>query len=166
MLANRYKIAKLAQASNEQSNIMNEIKSIAQQNVVKRPASTLLEAARQHKLKRLERQMATENKQSSVVDNILNGVHKPTSRVIVKKIAAVPNVALIEKAKQRISLVKQQAAHSVKTIAHTQKGGRVAHVPEYSLADIPDVLQVSQETALPHLFYTSGLFRQPSPNFP
>ncbi|KAH1002418.1 hypothetical protein HUJ04_008506 [Dendroctonus ponderosae] len=145
MLANRYKIAKLAQASNEQDNIMNEIKSIAQQNAVKRPASTLLEAARQHKLKRLERQKAAETKQSSLVDNILNGVHKPTSqRVIVKKIAAVPNVALIEKAKQRISLVKQQAVHNVKTIAQTQKSGRVAHVPEYSLADIPDVLQAAK----------------------
>lgn len=148
ILTNRYRIAKMTQASNEQENIMNEVKNITQQSV-KRPATSLLEAARQHKMKRLlqqQQKLAEKDKPNvNIVDDILNGVHRPTAtqvKALPKKIAAVPNVALIEKAKQRISLVKQQRIDNVKTIAHTQKKGRQAHVPEYSLSDIPDVLQV------------------------
>lgn len=142
MLANRYKIAKMVQANQEQDQIMNEIKSITE----KKPSS-LLEAARLHKLKRLQQQKLAQQTKTTgnVVDDILNGIHKPSSsqpKVAPKKIAAVPNVALIEKAKERISLVKSRNTQNCKTVAQTQKGGRVAHIPEYNLSDIPDVLQV------------------------
>ncbi|XP_066157053.1 RNA exonuclease 1 homolog [Euwallacea fornicatus] len=146
ILANRYKIAKMAQASKEQENIIKEVKSIMQEP--KRPSS-LLEAARLHKLKRLQQQkLTTESPKAppNVVDDILNGVHRPgASQVkIPKKIAAVPNVALIEKAKERISLIKKQSLQNVKTVAHTQKGGRIAHVPDYTFEDVPDVFQADK----------------------
>ncbi|XP_076271986.1 uncharacterized protein LOC143203634 isoform X1 [Rhynchophorus ferrugineus] len=149
MLANRYKMAKLVQQNNEQENIMNEVKSMAQQQVMKRPATSLLEAARQLKMRKLE-QLKNQPPSTNVVDDILNGVHKPSPsqvKIQPKRIAAVPNVALIEKAKERISLIKQRTNVS-KTVAQTQKSGRVAHVPEFSLSDIPDVLQ-AEKSKLP-----------------
>ncbi|XP_050301018.1 RNA exonuclease 1 homolog isoform X2 [Anthonomus grandis grandis] len=145
ILTNRYKIAKLIQAKNEQESIINEIKTITQ--TAKRPATSLLEAARMHKIKRLQKAKELEKPKNNIVDDILNGVHKPSAppiKVQSKKIAAVPNVALIEKAKERISLVKRQREENVKTIAHTTKGSRVAHVPEYTLDEIPDVLQADK----------------------
>ncbi|XP_060535681.1 RNA exonuclease 1 homolog [Cylas formicarius] len=148
IMSNRYKIAKLAQANNEQENIMNEVRQIT----AIRSAPSLLEAARMHKLRRLERQKqaekaAAQKPSTNVVDDILNGAHKPgvsKVKLPVKKIAAVPNVALIEKAKERISLIKQRRLEPPRTVAQTQKSGRVAHVPEVSLPDIPDVLQADK----------------------
>nr|CAI5850402.1 unnamed protein product [Callosobruchus analis] len=142
MLANRYKLAKQAQANKEQELLMNEIE---QQTIsAKRPAQTLLEAARERKLLRLANaQVKTPN--TNIIDEILKGTSKvtPTQQVkIQKKIAPAQNVMLIQKAKERISKIKQVAP--VKTVAQTQKGGRVAHVPDSSLADIPDVLQADK----------------------
>ncbi|XP_030765961.1 RNA exonuclease 1 homolog [Sitophilus oryzae] len=151
ILANRYKVIKMSQQNNEQENIMNEVKTmISQPNPIKRQATSLLEAARMHKMKRIEEQKLNKQKKvssSNVVDDILNGVHKPTAnqvKIQPKKINAVPNVALIQKAKERISLIKQQRSETVKTVAQTQKSGRVAHVPEFTLSDIPDVLQADK----------------------
>lgn len=149
VLANRYRLAQLAQNNNEQENIMNEVRYITQQRI-KRPATNLLEAARQHKMKRLQEQRLKRKEQESssvnVIDSILNGTHTSSHqvKVVPKKIAAVPNVALIEKAKERISLIKQQRLQPAKTVAQTQKGGRVAHIPEHNLSDIPDVLQADK----------------------
>nr|CAH7727459.1 unnamed protein product [Callosobruchus chinensis] len=142
MLANRYKLAKQAQANREQELLMNELE---QQTIsVKRPAQTLLEAARQRKLLKLANaKVKTPN--TNIVDEILKGTSKvtPAPQVkIQKKIAPAQNVMLIQKAKERISKIKQVTL--VKTVAQTQKGGRVAHVPDVSLADIPDVLQADK----------------------
>ncbi|VEN47919.1 unnamed protein product, partial [Callosobruchus maculatus] len=142
MLTNRYKLAKQAQANREQELLMNEVEQ--QAIAVKRPAQTLLEAARERKLLRLANaQVKTPN--TNIVDEILKGTSKvtPAPQVKVqKKIAPAQNVMLIQKAKERISKIKQVAP--VKTVAQTQKGGRVAHVPDVSLSDIPDVLQADK----------------------
>ncbi|XP_018571383.1 RNA exonuclease 1 homolog [Anoplophora glabripennis] len=146
MLTNRYKIAKLAQANREQECIINEIKQTPLP--AKRPAPSLLEAAREHKLRRQQIQNKREDA-TCLVDDIIKGVAKPNSaqtKVTIKKIAPAQNVKLIEKAKERISKIKQTS--QVKTVAQTQKTGRVAHIPEVSLSDIPDVLQ-AEKSKLP-----------------
>ncbi|RZB39222.1 RNase T domain containing protein [Asbolus verrucosus] len=141
MMTNRLKLARLAQANNEQKNLMNGVKQIT----TKRPPPTLLEAARNYKLQK----MATQQKSSesgNVIDSILNNSkvslqHKP------KKIAPVQNVNSIQRAKARIDeLAKQKASETFnKTPAQTVKGAkRVAHVPDISLSDIPDVLNADK----------------------
>lgn len=145
VLANRYKIAKLAQASREQECIMNEIK---QTPLTKRPAPTLLEAAREHKLRKQNSQIKSEES-CCLVDDIIKGVSRPNAtqtKISIKKIAPAQNVKLIEKAKERISKIKQTT--QIKTVAHTQKSGRIAHIPENSLSDIPDVLH-AEKSKLP-----------------
>jgi RNA exonuclease 1 len=136
MMANRFKMAKVAQGNNEQKNIMNEIKQ-----TIKRPPPTLLEAARNQKLQK----MATKEKPSesiNLIDSILNSAkNKP------KKIAPVQNVNSIQRAKARIEeIAKQKALDTLnKTPAQTVKGAkRVAHVPDISLSDIPDVLNADK----------------------
>ncbi|EFA00159.1 RNA exonuclease 1 homolog [Tribolium castaneum] len=133
-MANRFKLAKLAQANNEQKNLMNEVKQ-----TVKRPAPSLLEAARNYKLQRLAKPKPSEN--ANVIDSILNSAkNKP------KKIAPVQNVNSIQRAKARIEeLAKQKATETLnKTPAQTVKGKRIAHVPDISLSDIPDVLNADK----------------------
>ncbi|XP_072385118.1 uncharacterized protein [Diabrotica undecimpunctata] len=144
MLTNRYKLAKQAQANREQELLINEV----QQTVVtKRPAPSLLEAARERKkIKEME-----QPKSVSLVDDILKGSKTITyastiNKLPPKKIAPVHNVMAITKAKEKISLIKPVTP--LKTIAQTQKGNRVAHVPDVSLSDIPDVLQ-AESSKLP-----------------
>ncbi|KAJ8924651.1 hypothetical protein NQ315_000802 [Exocentrus adspersus] len=146
VLTNRYKIAKLAQANREQECIINEVRQPAVS--AKRPAPTLLEAAREHKLRKQSHQ-ATISSTTSLVDDIIKGVAKPSTaqtKIHVKKIAPAQNVQLIQKAKERISKIKQTT--QIKTIAQTQKSNRIAHIPEVSLSDIPDVLQ-AEKSKLP-----------------
>ncbi|CAH1963971.1 unnamed protein product [Acanthoscelides obtectus] len=142
MLANRYKLAKEAQASREQELIMNELEQ--QTAPMKRPAQTLLEAARERKLIRLANAQV-KPPSANIVDEIIKGTSKTISMPQVKlqkKIAPAQNVMMIQKAKERISKIKHVTP--VKTVAQTQKGGRIAHVPDVSLADIPDVLQADK----------------------
>ncbi|XP_044270142.1 RNA exonuclease 1 homolog [Tribolium madens] len=134
-MANRFKLAKLAQANNEQKNLINEVKQ-----AVKRPAPSLLEAARNYKLQKLSsKPKPSEN--ANVIDSILNN-----SKSKPKKIAAVQNVNLIQRAKAKIEeLAKQKATETLnKTPAQTVKGKRIAHVPDISLSDIPDVLNADK----------------------
>ncbi|XP_028134559.1 RNA exonuclease 1 homolog [Diabrotica virgifera virgifera] len=143
-LANRYKLAKQAQANREQELLINEV----QQTVVtKRPAPSLLEAARERKkIKEMERP-----KSINLVDDILKGSKTLTygstlPKLPPKKITPVHNAMAITKAKEKISLIKPVTP--LKTVAQTQKGSRVAHVPDISLSDIPDVLQ-AESSKLP-----------------
>lgn len=142
ILTNRYKLAKMAQADREQELLINEI----QQPVpMKRPAPSLLEAARARKIRKV--QSASNQINTNIVDDILKGsINKtlppPTPR---PKIAPAQNVSLMAKAKERLSKIAQAPP---KTIVQTQKGSRVAHVPDVSLADIPDVLQ-AEKSKLP-----------------
>ncbi|KAJ3662818.1 hypothetical protein Zmor_007144 [Zophobas morio] len=136
MLANRFKLAKAAQANDEQKNIINEVK----QTAIKRPPPSLLEAARSYKLQKLSvKEKPSEN--VNLIDSILNSAkNKP------KKIAPVQNVNSIQRAKARIEeLAKKKATETIsKTTAQTVKGKRVAHVPDISLSDIPDVLNADK----------------------
>lgn len=133
MMANRFKLAKLAQADNEQKNIINEVKQ-----TVKRPPPSLLEAARNYKLQRLSKPKPSET--PNLIDSILN-----SSKNKPKKIAPVQNVNSIQRAKAKIEeLAKQKATETLKTPAQTIKGKRIAHVPDISLSDIPDVLNADK----------------------
>lgn len=138
MLANRYKLAKIAQMNREQELLMNEVQQSAP---IKRSAPSLLEAARARKIKRENSDMNYVN--TNIVDDILQGSNNKMGAPAPPrpKIAPAQNVSLMAKAKERISKIAQS---SPKTIAQTQKGPRVAHVPETSLADIPDVLQADK----------------------
>lgn len=138
ILANRYKMAKMAQANREQELLINEVQ---QPSSMKRPAPSLLEAARARKIKKETPIMNHVN--TNVVDDILKGASNKTVPIAVPrpKIAPAQNVSLMAKAKERISKIAQSTP---KTIAQTQKGARVAHVPDTSLADIPDVLQADR----------------------
>nr|XP_023028171.1 RNA exonuclease 1 homolog [Leptinotarsa decemlineata] len=142
-LANRYKIAHAAQARKEQELVMNEMQF---SRPLKRPAPSLLEAARERKIRR-ESLQQSQPKSTCLVDEILKGTSKTCSQVkIVTRIAPAQNVSLMAKAKERISKIKQTV--TVKTVAQTQKGNRTAHIPDVSLSDIPDVLQ-SDKSKLP-----------------
>lgn len=133
VMASRFKLAKLAQGSNEQKNLMAEIKQ-----PIKRPAPSLLEAAKLYSKK----QKTVPNKPTpNLIDKILTDANKKP-----KKIAPVQNVMSIQRAKARIDeLAKQKAQLTInKTPIQTQKGQRVAHVPDISLSDIPDVLNADK----------------------
>lgn len=136
VMTNRFKLAKIAQANKEQDNLVKEVKQITSTQI-KRPPPSLIEAARQHKIKRV----LHEEKKVSLVDQILNGA---TSKP--KKIAPVANVVSMQRAKAKIEEMTKKKAVNImnKTVAQTQKGSRVAHVPEFSLSDIPDVLQANK----------------------
>ncbi|XP_057663544.1 RNA exonuclease 1 homolog [Diorhabda carinulata] len=139
ILANRYKLAKQMQANREQELLINEVQ---QTTVVKRPAPSLLEAARERKrMREMEKPKST-----NLVDDILKGTktitYTPTQKLMSKKITPVHNVLAITKAKAMIP--KINPAKSIKTIAQTQKSGRVAHVPDVSLSDIPDVFNADK----------------------
>ncbi|XP_056642035.1 RNA exonuclease 1 homolog [Diorhabda sublineata] len=139
ILANRYKLAKQMQANREQELLINEVQ---QTTVVKRPAPSLLEAARERKrMREMEKPKST-----NLVDDILKGTktitYTPTQKLMSKKITPVHNVLAITKAKAMIP--KINPTKSIKTIAQTQKSGRVAHVPDVSLSDIPDVFNADK----------------------
>lgn len=137
MLNNRFKIARLAQANNEQKNILEEVRKPA----IKRPPPSLLEAAKNYKLQKMSQKKNIET--CNVIDSIINTSksNKPM------KIAPVQNVNSIQRAKARIEeLARQKAEETLqKTPAQTQKGAkRVAHVPDFSLSDLPDVLNADK----------------------
>lgn len=139
-LTNRYKLAKLAQANREQELLMNEIQ---QPSAIKRPAPSLLEAARARKIRK--EQEASNHININIIDDILKGSSNktvpPATPIPRPKIAPAQNVSLMAKAKERISKL---AKAPPKTVAQTQKGPRVAHVPDTSLSDIPDVLEADK----------------------
>lgn len=143
MLLDRFKIARSMQANREQENLMTEVK---QPTTLKRPAPTLLEAARQHKIKKLKAHNAGPS--TSLVDDIINGTASATPTVkpvVSRKIAPVQNFQSYQKAKERVEIAKQKTVNVAhKTVAQTQKSGRVAHVPDFNLSNIPDVLHADK----------------------
>ncbi|XP_044758915.1 RNA exonuclease 1 homolog [Coccinella septempunctata] len=138
IMNNRLKIAKAAQAYNEEKLITNEVK-----NVMKRPQpSQLFKPAKKPKFNEEKPFLPPSN--TSLIDEIIN---RTNSKPAVKKIAPVSNVLNIQKAKANLKILntKQTTEQSTKTIAQTNKTGkRQAHIPDYSLIDIPDVIDVDK----------------------
>ncbi|KAL3275282.1 hypothetical protein HHI36_020050 [Cryptolaemus montrouzieri] len=137
MMANRFKVMRTMQASNEEKLITNEVNRVTKRSA---PTPSLLEAAKKHKIQKV----ISSKPVTSLVDDIISGnKSKPT----LKKIAPVSNVMNIQRAKAQLEeLNKKRAAEQMsKTVAQTNKvGKRQAHIPEYSLNDIPDVLDVDK----------------------
>lgn len=137
IMANRFKIIKAAQADNEMKLITNELK-----NITKRPPpSQIFKPEKKYKLSATKSVVTTST--SSLIDDIIN---RSNTKPSFKKIAPVSNVINIQKAKANLMINNKQATERInKTIAQTNKAGkREAHVPDYSLSDIPDVIDVDK----------------------
>ncbi|KAL3275281.1 hypothetical protein HHI36_020049 [Cryptolaemus montrouzieri] len=136
-MANRFKVMRTMQASNEEKLITNEVNRVTKRSA---PTPSLLEAAKKHKIQKV----ISSKPVISRVDDIISG---NKSKPPLKKIAPVSNVMNIQRAKAQLEeLNKKRAAEQMsKTVAQTNKvGKRQAHIPEYSLNDIPDVLDVDK----------------------
>ncbi|KAK9871507.1 hypothetical protein WA026_012878 [Henosepilachna vigintioctopunctata] len=136
IMSNRYKIVKTMQCNNEESLIRNELKL-----PTKRAATgpSLQEIPKKSKLIKLSNSV----KHTSLIDDIING----NKNKQLKKIAPVTNVMNIQRAKAQLEELnkKKAASQLIKTVAQSSKGGkRQAHIPEYSLNDIPDVLDADK----------------------
>ncbi|CAH0547116.1 unnamed protein product [Brassicogethes aeneus] len=134
-LHERFKIAQASCSNKEQENIANEVKQPLLGK--KRQASLLLEAASKRKITK-----PTEN------CNLNVGIIDSKSTCLgqkIKKIAPVQNLLNYQKAKEQLGkLVKQNSINvKNKTVAQTQKSRRTAHIPEFSLSSIPDVLHAN-----------------------
>lgn len=139
VMTNRFKIARLAQANNEQRRLAEAVKRPL-------PPPTLV-TPQKPKLSLNNKNPGTIKKpteSTSLVDEILSGGgnSKP------KRIAPVQNVNLMQRAKAKLEeMARQKAAAAFqKTQAQTISKGtkRVAHIPEISLSDIPDVLNADK----------------------
>lgn len=86
---------------------------------------------------KIKNRIAHQSQTTDLIDDILNGRAKP------RKIAPVLNVNSIQKAKERVvaeQLKNASSPQAPKTSAQTSfKAPRVAHVPDYSLSELPDV---------------------------
>lgn len=150
VLTNRLKIARLAQSNNEQKNLMAEMKQSHVQPI-KRKQETPLSL----KAKIINKASTSLNPQIrpepvSLIDSILTmktpTMYKPgiSNESKKRKINPVMNMAnmLKEKAKMdEIAKQKLAAAQALKTPSQSNKGAkRTAHIPDLSLAELPDVL--------------------------
>lgn len=159
-MANRFKAARLAQANNEQNALIDAVKQQTTE-ILKRPSSKTLSLSAKQSVSGSTNKHATlsntDNKKQinntsrslqsiSLVDDIIAGNSKP------RRIAPAQNVNSLQRAKAKIDELARQkaAALAKKTLAQTVGKGssRVAHVPEFSLSDIPDVLE-SEKSKLP-----------------
>lgn len=156
IMTNRFKAARLAQANNEQSALINAVK----QELLEKPSSSMLSQSASSKQQRIsgstnkhitlsniDNKTQIRSSQSiSLVDDIISGNSKP------RRIAPVQNVNSLQRAKAKIDELARQKAAAVtkKTLSRTASNGssRVAHVPEFSLSDIPDVLE-AEKSKLP-----------------
>ncbi|CAG9857554.1 unnamed protein product [Phyllotreta striolata] len=143
-LADRYRAAKTTLLHHHNNNNDRELELLSEEikrsAPVKRPPSLLEAAQNRKKLKE-----TTVDKPSNVIDAILEGTGRNPSiyKIGAKKIAPVRNVSALAKAKEKIRPVKPPAP-APKTVAQTQKGNRIAHVPDLSLSDIPNVLHADK----------------------
>ncbi|XP_018320896.1 RNA exonuclease 1 homolog [Agrilus planipennis] len=174
MMANRLKMARLAQAANEHKNLMAEIsrqeavkhsaygkqdentKSIKNHGIKRPPDKVSNGSSKQPKINsdasknssnNLQKTRTLPSTSSSLIDDILAGKAATSTTNKQKRIAPAMNVNSIQRAKAKLEeIAKQRAATLLKTPSQTfGKGGkRVAHVPEYSLTDIPDVMEAER----------------------
>lgn len=149
MMVNRLKAARLAHASNEQDDIMTEINK----HIFKRPSETVLNDNNTKVLKtsRISTKpvvtklvISKPSTSSSLIDDIISG-KSTTSKP--RRIAPVQNVDSIQRAKAKLQeMAKMRAINATKTVCQSVTKGvkRTAHVPEYSVADVPDVLEAER----------------------
>lgn len=138
VMANRFKLARIAQSNNEQKNLIAEIKKQG----IKRAAPIESQSTQSKLTKTHETTKPTTDKtgtSSSLVDQIIN------SRTKTIRINPVQNVSSIQRAKAKIDeLARKNALNIVnyKTPSQTISKGskRQAHVPDVSLSELPDVL--------------------------
>lgn len=138
VMANRFKMARQSQANNEQNNIINEMKTTA----LRRPMETAAKDAPPKKIAKIE--PTPESNGQCLIDDILSGKSTASKP---RRIAPVQNVMSIQRAKAKLDeIAKQKAVASFKTVSHTIGKGskRVAHVPEASLNDLPDVIHADR----------------------
>lgn len=138
VMTNRFKVARLAQANNEQKRLAEAVK---QQPLLPPKKPTTCKKPKPQPL-------PPKAESTSLIDEIIAGGN---TKPVVKRIAPVQNVNLMQRAKAKIEEMARQkaaaaAALQAKTQAQTVSKGakRVAHVPEFSLADIPDVLNADK----------------------
>lgn len=140
VMTNRFKIARLSQANNEQKRLAEAIKQT-------QPTPSLLNSKKPPIINKPIKESS-----ACLIDEIISGGGGGNIAKPVKRIAPVQNVNLMQRAKAKIEeMAKQKALQTLqKTQAQTISKGakRVAHVPEYSLADIPDVLN-AEKSKLP-----------------
>lgn len=162
VLTNRFKIARMAQSNNEQSNLMVEINK----QQLKRKSETTSETLRakmkpstsinRHKTKTKTISDHTNQGKStepvSLIDSILSTktptMYKPglVSSIDMnkkRKINPVSNMANMLKEKAKVvEIAKQKLTALTKTPSQTTSRGtkRTAHIPDMSLAELPDVI--------------------------
>lgn len=137
VMINRYKAIKQMQIENEKKlDVVAEINKH-----LKRPAEIVLEKAPIKQVK-AEIVKPVPAPSTSLIDDILSGKSsKP------RRIAPVQNVNSIQRAKAKIEeMAKVKAANALKTSTQTVSKGskRVAHVPEVSISDVPEVLEAER----------------------
>lgn len=163
-MANRFKLAKEAQANSEQFNIINEVKNMTTKrishfsSVIDAKKLKLNEKKTQKSMgitKKLENKPKTAA-ETNLIDDILGSKEKPITMYKIPdttpamnkpkpKIAPVFNANMLQKAKERL-LVQKRSLAPQKTMVQTAIKGakRVAHIPDVSLSDIPDVLKAER----------------------
>ncbi|XP_022906995.1 RNA exonuclease 1 homolog [Onthophagus taurus] len=148
-MMNRLKAARQAHANNEQKNIISEV------NTMKRSNSSEVEPNKSSKIQKTTKEIIKEQpkKNTSLIDDIINGTSSTSTHVPkacdtllkpkLKKIAPVQNVYSMQQAKAKIAEIANRNSNSKATPMQTIGKGskRVAHVPDMSMSDIPDVLQ-------------------------
>ncbi|KAF2902826.1 hypothetical protein ILUMI_03362 [Ignelater luminosus] len=147
MMVNRLKAARLAHANNEQDDIMTEINK----HIFKRPSETVLndtpkvlKTSVNTKVITTKPVVSKPSTSSSLIDDIISG-KSTTSKP--RRIAPVQNVDSIQRAKAKLQeMAKIRAINMAKTATQSVAKGvkRTAHVPEYSVADVPDVLEAER----------------------
>lgn len=140
VMTNRFKVARLAQANDEQKRLVEAVKQSQSStpNILSKPLTLKPKAPTMIK---------KSSESTSLIDEILSGGNSRP-----KRIAPVQNVNLMQRAKAKIEeMAKQKAVAAFqKTQAQTVSKGvkRIAHVPEFSLSEIPDVLN-AEKSKLP-----------------
>lgn len=156
VMGNRLKLARSLQSSNEQNAIANIINKSLKRNSnfcdVKKVDLKKPKLNTNNHVKEIVN--CKEQKNCSLVDEILKCKTAPPkvysiNQKIKPKIAPVQNVKSIQKAKEQINLLAKPATFN-KTIPQTfgKSTKRVAHIPDVSLSELPDVLQ-AEHSKLP-----------------
>lgn len=135
VMTNRFKIARLAQANNEQKRLAEAVKKTQAPPPTPPPQKPKIRPAI----------VKPKETSTSLIDEIITGGNSKQ----MKRIAPVQNVNLMQRAKAKIEeMARQKAVAALQKTTQAQtitKGAkRVAHVPEYSLAEIPDVLHADK----------------------
>lgn len=138
-MMNRLKIMQVQQEQKETEVMMDELK---QQVLKHRLELTTMRkpVLKTYLPKRKPVPQPSTSASSSLVDEILGNKLKPARRI-----APVMNVGSIQRAKEKIEKMKAQAVASRTAVhTHSKSNPRVAHVPEFTISILPDLLEVDK----------------------